>query len=77
MTRPGSLKQGLFPSMMGFPHLSKALDLDLAGNLGRMAREVSELLAAPLEIDFNLPADATKAADVRPGAPAEAPSCRR
>ena len=73
MTRPGSLKQGLFPSMMGFPHLSKAPDLDLAGDLDRMAREVSELMATPLEIDLS-PSDAATKAGPEPDAE---PSCRR
>lgn len=74
MTRPGSLKQGPIPVIVGFPDLSKVPDLDLAGNLDRMARAVGELMATPLEIDLNLPDVATKAG---PGAPAEAPSCRR
>ena len=71
MTRPSSLKQGLFPVIMGFPDLSKAPDLDLAGNLDRMARAVAELMATPLEV--NLPDVATKAAPE----PDAKPSCRR
>ena len=64
------------PVIMGFMDFliyQKAPDLDLAGNLDRMAREVAELMATPLEIDFNLPDVATKAA---PEPDAE-PSCRR
>lgn len=53
MTRPGSLKQGLFPVIMGFPDLSKAPDLDLAGDLDRMARVVSESMAAPIDFDLD------------------------
>lgn len=47
--------------MKGFPDLSKAPDLDLTGGFDRMAREVAELLAAPMNLDLSLPTDATKA----------------
>jgi hypothetical protein len=63
MTGKISLNEGCFPT------LSKALDLDLAGDLDRMARVVAELMATPLEIDLSPPTDATKAApgpDVKP-----------
>jgi len=60
MTRPNSLKQR-------YPTLLKALDLDLAGGFDRMAREVAELLAAPMDLDLSLPTDATKAGtDAKP-----------
>lgn len=49
------------PSMTGFPELSKAPALDLAGDLGRMAREVSAMLAAPVVLDLSPSVDATKA----------------
>lgn len=55
--------------MTGFPTLSKAPDLDLAGDLDRMAQMVAKLMATPLEIDLSLPTAATKAApgpDVKP-----------
>lgn len=56
-----------------FPTLSKAPDLDLTGDLDRMAREVAELLAAPVDLDLSPPAVSTKAA---PGTDAK-PSFRR
>lgn len=46
--------------MKGFPDLSKAPDLDLDGDFDRMAREVAELMAAPMDLDLSLPTDATK-----------------
>jgi hypothetical protein len=73
MTRPSSLKQGPIPVIVGFPDLSKAPDLDLAGNLDRMARAVAELMAAPVDLDLSPPTDATKAAPE----PDAKPSCRR
>lgn len=65
--------KGKFPEAGTFSDLSKAPDLDLAGDLDRMAREVAALLAAPVDLDLSLPADATKAA---PGPDAK-PSSRR
>ena len=56
MTGKFSLNEGCFPE------LSKAPNLDLAGDLDRMARVVAELMTAPLEIDLSLPAASTKAA---------------
>ena len=48
------------PVIMGFMDFliyQKAPDLDLAGNLDRMAREVAESMAAPVEIDLAMPVD--------------------
>lgn len=42
-----------FPYAGCFPELSKAPDLDLAGDLDRMARVVSELLAAHIDFDLD------------------------
>lgn len=53
--------------------LSRLITFDLDGDLDRMAWEVAELMAAPLEIDLSPPTDATKAA---PGPDAK-PSFRR
>ena len=70
MTRKIPLMTGKsFPYGGTFPDLSKTLDLDLAGDLDRMARVVAELLAAPVDLDLSLSTVSTKAApgpDVKP-----------
>lgn len=62
-----------FPYGGTFPDLSKAFDLDLAGDLDRTAQVVAALLASPVDLDLSLPTVSTKAA---PGPDAK-PSFRR